>query len=64
MNKLIKYLKSFYYKTSNYSQAGQDIFAHELFGECGTYIDVGAGQQVKFSNTYMLEVNKRWKEMY
>ena len=61
MNKLIKYLKSFYYKTSNYSQAGQDIFAHELFGECGTYIDVGAGQPVKFSNTYMLEVNKRWK---
>ena len=61
MNKLIKYLKSFYYKTSNYSQAGQDIFAHELFGECGTYIDVGAGQPVKFSNTYMLEVNKKWK---
>ena len=61
MINLRKYLNSFYYKTSKYSQAGQDIFAYELFGEQGTYIDVGAGQPVTFSNTYMLEVEKGWK---
>ena len=58
---LKKYLKSFFYKTSKYSQAGQDIFAEELFGECGVYIDVGSGEPAKFSNTYMLEVKKKWK---
>ena len=58
---LKKYLKSFFYKTSQYSQAGQDIFAEELFGESGVYIDVGSGEPAKFSNTYMLEVKKKWK---
>jgi hypothetical protein len=61
MINLKKYFNSFYYKISKYSQAGQDIFAHELFGDHGTYIDVGAGQPVTFSNTYMLEVDKRWR---
>ena len=51
---LKKYLNSFLYKTSQYSQAGQDIFAEELFGESGVYIDVGSGEPAKFSNTYML----------
>ena len=58
---LKKYLKSFFYKTSKYSQAGQDIFAEELFGESGVYIDVGSGEPEKFSNTYMLEVKKKWR---
>ena len=58
---LKKYLKSLLYKTSQYSQAGQDIFAAELFGENGVYIDVGSGEPAKFSNTYMLEVKKKWK---
>ena len=61
MLSLKKYLKSFYYKTSKYSQAGQDIFAIELFGEKGTYIDVGSGEPSRFSNTYMLEIKKSWK---
>ena len=55
------YLNSFFYKTSQYSQAGQDIFAQELFGESGVYIDVGSGEPAKFSNTYLLEVKKKWK---
>ena len=58
---LKKYLYSFLYKTSQYSQAGQDIFAEELFGERGVYIDIGSGEPAKFSNTYMLEVKKKWK---
>ena len=58
---LKKYLNSFFYKTSQYSQAGQDIFAEELFGEGGVYIDIGSGEPAKFSNTYLLEVKKRWK---
>tara|TARA_B100001057_G_scaffold331564_1_gene331890 strand:+ start:309 stop:941 length:633 start_codon:yes stop_codon:yes gene_type:complete len=58
---LKKYLNSFLYKTSQYSQAGQDIFAEELFGDSGVYIDVGSGEPAKFSNTYMLEVKKKWK---
>ena len=58
---LKKFLNSFLYKTSQYSQAGQDIFAEELFGESGVYIDVGSGEPAKFSNTYMLEVKKKWK---
>lgn len=58
---LKKYLKSFFFKTSQYSQAGQDLFAEELFGESGVYIDVGSGEPAKFSNTYMLETKKNWK---
>ena len=40
MFKLRKYFKSFFYKTSPYSQAGQDLFAAELFGDNGTYVDI------------------------
>ncbi len=58
---LKKIFKSFFNKTSNYSQAGQDLFAIELFGECGTYIDVGAGDPINSNNTYLLEVEKNWK---
>ena len=56
-----KFLKSFFYKTSPYSQAGQDIFAYELFGSQGTYIDIGAGEPQRGNNCYMLEVKKQWK---
>jgi len=51
----------FFYKKFKYSQAGQDIFANELFGNFGTYIDVGAGDPLKGNNTYFLEVEKKWK---
>ena len=56
-----KILKSFFYKSSKYSQAGQDLFAVELFGERGTYIDIGAGEPINLNNTYLLEVKKKWK---
>ena len=57
---LRKILNSLFYKTSKYSQAGQDLFAFELFGKSGTYIDIGAGDPIIFNNTYMLEVEKNW----
>ena len=56
-----KFLKSFFYKTSPYSQAGQDLFAYENFGYNGTYIDIGAGEPKRGNNCYMLEVKKKWR---
>ena len=56
-----KFIKSFIYKTSPYSQAGQDLFAYELFGLNGTYIDIGAGEPKQGNNCYMLEVKKKWR---
>ena len=41
MFELRKYFKSFIYKVSPYSQAGQDLFAYEQFGFNGTYIEFG-----------------------
>ena len=58
---LKKILKSIFNKTSKYSQAGQDLFAVELFGNHGTYIDIGAGEPINLNNTYLLEVNNNWK---
>ena len=57
----MKFFKSFFYKTSPYSQAGQDLFAYELFGNNGTYIDIGAGEPQSGNNCYMLEVKKNWE---
>lgn len=37
------------------SQAGQDRFAHELCGDIGSFIDIGAGLAIERSNTYALE---------
>jgi hypothetical protein len=54
-------LKKFFYKHSDYSQAGQDLFAIELFGYNGTYIDIGAGDPVKGNNCYLLETKYKWK---
>ena len=56
-----KIFKSIFNKTSKYSQAGQDLFAFELFGNCGTYVDIGAGEPINLNNTYFLEVEKNWK---
>ena len=42
-NLLNFYIKKIFYKVSKYSQAGQDLFALELFGNNGTYIDIGSG---------------------
>ena len=58
---LKKLFQNFFYKTSKYSQAGQDLFAVELFGDEGSYIDIGAGVPIKDNNTYKLEVEYNWK---
>tara|TARA_B100000787_G_scaffold169296_1_gene160109 strand:+ start:1531 stop:2148 length:618 start_codon:yes stop_codon:yes gene_type:complete len=54
-------LKKIIYKISPYSQAGQDLFAIELFGKKGSYIDIGSGHPEKGSNSYLLEVLNEWK---
>lgn len=43
------------------SQAGQDKFALEICGNNGTYIEIGAYQPRRRSNTYNLEVFSSWK---
>ena len=60
MFKLKKKFQKLFYKVSDYSQAAQDIFALELFGKKGTYIDIGAGVPIEDNNTYMLEVENNW----
>ena len=45
---------------SAYSQAGQDLFALELFGKNGTYVDIGSGNPVSGNNSYLLEVKNNW----
>lgn len=53
--------KKLFYKTSLYSQAGQDLFAYELFGSNGTYIDIGVGDPVRGNNCYLLETSYNWR---
>lgn len=43
------------------SQALQDIFAFQIAGKNGTYIEIGAHKPIKNSNTYGLEVKHQWK---
>lgn len=39
----------------SYSQAGQDMFAHAIIGDIGTYLEIGANNPVEINNTYALE---------
>lgn len=39
----------------SYSQAGQDRFAHEIIGDIGTYLEIGANNPIEINNTYALE---------
>jgi hypothetical protein len=39
----------------SYSQAGQDRFVHELIGDSGTYLEIGANAPIAINNTYALE---------
>lgn len=43
------------------SQAFQDVFAHSIVGENGTYIEIGANKPFIGNNTYELEVAHNWK---
>ena len=58
---LKKIYRKFIEKRFEYSQVGQDIFALNLFGKEGTYLEVGAFQPKLDSNTYLLEVENNWK---
>ncbi len=63
--KLIHYLhnlhKKYVQNKFEYSHAGQDVFALNLTGKNGTYIEIGAYHPKKHSNTYMLEVKNNWE---
>ena len=62
---MIKYIhnlhKKYIQKRFEYSHAGQDIFAKNLIGNNGTYLEVGAYLPVKNSNTYLLESKYNWR---
>ena len=58
---LHKIHKKYIQKKFEFSQAGQDIFALNLSGKNGTYIEIGAYLPKKNSNTYLLEVMHGWK---
>ena len=58
---LRKSFRKFFLKRFEYSEAGQDIFALNLIGKNGTYLEVG-GFKPKFdSNTYILETQNNWR---
>lgn len=38
----------------SYSQAGQDTFVYDLFGDTGFFVDIGAEDGITHSNTYAL----------
>ncbi len=46
-----------------YSQIGQDKWVHSVFGnkQNGFFVEVGAGNGIKISNTYFFEKNLNWK---
>jgi len=61
INYIHKLHKKYIQNKFEYSHAGQDIFAKNLLGKNGTYIEVGAYLPVKNSNTYLLETKYNWK---
>lgn len=58
---LKKLYNKFIQNRFEYSQVGQDVFALNLFGKNGTYLEIGAFQPILDSNTYLLEVKNNWK---
>jgi hypothetical protein len=58
---LRKSFRKFFLKRFEYSEAGQDIFALNLIGKNGTYLEVGGFKPKLDSNTYILESQNDWK---
>ena len=58
---LRKSFRKFFLKRFEYSEAGQDIFALNLIGKNGTYLEVGGFKPKLDSNTYILESQNNWK---
>ena len=58
----IIWLEKFFFKRKSYSQCGEDLFIVDFFKNKnnGTYLDVGAFNPIKFSNTLLL-YQKGWK---
>ena len=50
-----------YKKDNNFSQSGQDQFAHNLSGFNGLYLEIGAHDPIINSNTFNLEIKCKWK---
>lgn len=48
-------------KSGKMSQCWQDIFAHSICGNNGTYIEIGGSWPIKNSNTYSLEKFANYK---
>ena len=57
---LAKFFKKIFLKKFEYSMSGQDIFALNLIGKNGTYLEVGGFQPKLDSNTYLLETKNNW----
>ena len=51
-----------FFKKKSYSQCGEDLFIENFFKNknYGTYLDIGAFNPIKFSNTLLL-YKKGWK---
>ena len=58
---LRKSFRKFFLKRFEYSEAGQDIFALNLIGKNGTYLEVGGFKPKLDSNTYILETQNNWR---
>ena len=58
---LRKSFRKFFLKRFEYSEAGQDIFALNLIGKNGTYLEVGGFKPKSDSNTYILETQNNWR---
>tara|TARA_B100000965_G_C19380004_1_gene664188 strand:- start:93 stop:779 length:687 start_codon:yes stop_codon:yes gene_type:complete len=58
----IIWLEKFFLKKKSYSQCGEDVFIKNFFKNKnhGTYLDIGAFNPIKFSNTLLLYQNG-WK---
>ena len=52
----IFWLEKFFVKKNSYSQCGEDFFITKFFTKQkkGTYLDIGAFNPIKYSNTYLL----------
>ena len=58
----IIWLEKFFFKSNSYSQCGEDLFIEDFFKHKndGTYLDIGAFNPVKYSNTLLL-YQKGWR---
>lgn len=45
---------------NNWSTSHQDVFAYEVCGNKGCYLEIGGGDSIKGSNTYALEKYHDW----